>query len=232
MKAALIGFGQMGQMLFKLAPSFNVDVVSIIDTSHPKATSKEISECALNGATVCIDFTHPTSVLKNISKLAPLRKNILIGTTGWEKFLPEVEAYAKKYQIGILQGSNFSTGVFLFKQLVQKAIEVTEMFEEYEASLLEIHHTKKKDAPSGTAKEILKLFPNPIEVKSKRIGEEIGEHRLLFDSPFDQIELIHKAKSREVFALGALRAALWLDQKVGFFQFEDVVQEIIKGVYI
>lgn len=232
MKVALIGFGKMGQMLFKFASQFNIEIVSIIDSSSPSATSDEISEDSLNGAHVCIDFTKPSSVLKNVSQIAPLKKNILIGTTGWEESFENVKEIVAKYKVGFLYGSNFATGVILFKQLVQRAIEITQAFDEYEASLLEIHHTTKKDSPSGTAKDIAKLFSNPIQLHSKRIGDEIAEHRLLFDSPYDHIELIHKAKSRETFALGALRAALWLDQKVGFFQFEDIVKEITNGVCI
>lgn len=160
-----------------------------------------------------LDFTQPDAVPENVARLISLGKSVVIGTTGWS--LPELH---HQKEIGILYSPNFSLGVQLFTWLVKQAAE---KLKHYDIALHEEHHSQKLDAPSGTAKQLLKHLP-PCPVTSLRVGSIVGKHEVIFDSPFDQIRLTHEAKTRDVFAHGAIKAAEWLNQRKGTFTLEDM----------
>jgi 4-hydroxy-tetrahydrodipicolinate reductase len=155
------------------------------------------------------------------------------GTTGWLNEKVEIEELVKNAGGTFVFGANFSIGVNLFYRVVNYAAELLAKFPDYEVFLEEQHHSRKKDAPSGTAlklKEIAaRYFPPGIEIAHTRAGCIPGTHRVGFDGKADQILLEHIARSREGFALGALMAAEWAVGKKGSFEFTEVVDEILAG---
>jgi len=129
-------------------------------------------------------------------------------------------------------GANFSIGVNLFYRIADFAAELFAKFPEYETFIEEQHHSRKKDAPSGTALKIKEVVSKHVEVggvSATRAGNIPGTHRVGFDGPADQILLEHMARSREGFAFGSLMAAEWIVGKKGFYEFTDVIDEIVCG---
>lgn len=227
MKIALIGYGKMGKSIEQMATCLGHSIVGHFSTHdwNPEA---------LNTADICIEFTQPDAVLTNIKQIAPLKKNIVVGTTGWYQHLPEVEKLVEKYQIGLLYSPNFSLGVNIYYEVLKYAAQLFQLFPEYDAAGIEYHHNQKKDSPSGMAGKISELLIqnmprlSHLPFSSVRCGHIVGIHQVLFDSPFDSITLSHEARSREGFASGAIYAAEWLKGKKGLFTFDDCMQEIIK----
>jgi Dihydrodipicolinate reductase len=159
-------------------------------------------------------------VEENVSRLISFGKSVVIGTTGWDH-----TRLSQQKEVGILHASNFSLGIHLFTALLKKATE--KLGPHYKVALHEEHHERKIDAPSGTAKQLLQVLPESCPVTSLRVGSIIGFHEAIFDSPFDQIRLSHEAKSRDIFAHGALKAAEWLHCKKGTFTLEDMIHDLI-----
>jgi 4-hydroxy-tetrahydrodipicolinate reductase len=126
--------------------------------------------------------------------------------------------------VGLFHAANFSLGIHLFSSLLKEAAK--KLHPHYQVALHEEHHAQKIDAPSGTALSLLKHLPENTAVTSLRLGSIIGTHEVIFDSPFDQIRLCHQAKSREVFAAGALKAAEWLQGRKGTFTMEDLIHDL------
>ncbi len=223
LKIALIGYGKMGKMIEQTAPGRQHQIVSIID---PGVHNKEITKESISEADVCIEFTHPDSVLDNIERVLSLGKSIVVGTTGWTSQMATVERWVKKSNSGLFYASNFSIGVNLFFRLIEKAASLYLNREMYDVSGLEIHHSQKADAPSGTAIELQQILSNQGEKEippftSIRCGATPGTHTILFDSCADTITLTHRARNREGFALGALMAAEWLQNRKGIFNMKD-----------
>lgn len=213
MKIALIGYGKMGKMVEHQAAERGYEIVARFDIQKRPFSQIEAAD-------VCIDFTQPSAVLETLEAIAPYKKPLVIGTTGWD--VKQARPYAK--EMGILYAPNFSLGVALFEQLLKKAHMLLSPY--YDSSGVEIHHKEKKDIPSGTAAHLSKSIPG-LEFQSVRTGLETGTHQVVFDAPEDAIELTHRAKNREGFAKGALDAAEWLIGKVGFYTFEDVIEEVL-----
>ena len=204
LKLALIGYGKMGRLVEKAALARNHQIVDLPDSD------------------ICIDFSHPDAVLNTLKKIGPMQKSVVIGTTGWHEKLPQVKELVAHYQIGCLHSANFSLGVNLFLQVVEEAAKRFLAYPDYDAAISESHHQEKKDAPSGTALLLAKKMGKPVEIASVRCGHIPGTHTVLFDSQADLITLTHEARSREGFALGAVRAAEWLQGKKGLFTMEDI----------
>lgn len=243
MKIGLIGYGRMGKLIGELAPDWGHVLTAIIDHSSPQATAKAITASSIANTDVCIEFTSPSSVLKNCTALAAAKKNAVIGTTGWENELPQVRKIVEEAGIGVIYGANFSLGVHLFLRLVAEAAKLLDAFPEYDVGVIEQHHNKKADNPSGTAKAIaarlleglsrkriavfdrLDHHPHPEElhVTSLRCGHIPGTHEVIFDSSCDTISLSHTARGRTGFAEGALRAAEWIRGKKGLYTIEDML---------
>ena len=247
MNIALLGYGKMGHEVEVLAIRQGHRVVAICDPAAEGRTSTVISEEALHEASVCIDFTHPAAVLKNIRQTALLQKSLVVGTTGWTDHLAEVETLVKDHQIGLVYAPNFSLGVNLFYRVAARAAKLFNRFEEYDVFGSEIHHRHKADSPSGTAKRLAALVLDNFTRKKKvvtgmidrpvasdefhltsaRAGEFPGIHSLTFDSLADTIELTHTVRSRTGFARGALLAAEWIVQHKGIFSFEEILDELL-----
>ena len=236
-KIALIGYGKMGQMIEAIAEKKGVKVVRI----HPSAKDKNfqtINKESLKGVSVAIDFSLPEVAVSNIEEVVALGVPLVVGTTGWYKNLKKVEATVKKSKGQVVFGSNFSVGMNLFFKVLKESSHLISQFDEYEVSGFEIHHSQKKDNPSGTALKLADVIESEYEkrVKKKstmvnfvgiRVGNEPGTHTVLFDSPVDTLEFTHRARSRTGFAQGALLAAAWIQkQKSGLYSFEDHFEEM------
>jgi 4-hydroxy-tetrahydrodipicolinate reductase len=225
---ALLGYGKMGKTLAQLAPQrgFEVSLVMDIDVNEQ---SRGITREKFKGVDVCIDFTTPQAVVDNVHRVAALGVNLVVGTTGWQKHLPEVRKVIEQAGVGLVYAANFSIGVNLFYKLARAAAEIFAPFPMYDPFLTEAHHKMKKDAPSGTAHEISRqiqpyLVDREIPVASVRAGFIPGTHELGFDSEADTIILRHTARGRQGFAEGALYAARWIVGKKGFYSFTEVLE--------
>jgi 4-hydroxy-tetrahydrodipicolinate reductase len=220
MKLAIVGYGKMGKMVESLAPQYGFSIHSLIDMNDDFGKA--------SGADVAIEFTAPGEVAKNVEALAALSVPMVIGTTGWADQMPRVSSAVEKHNTGLVWSPNFSIGVNVFFRLVREAARLLENEPQYGAWAWEIHHNTKKDAPSGTLLKLVEEMKNagyahPIDVSSSRAGAHPGTHEIGFDSAADTITLRHVARSREGFALGALRAGKWLVGKKGFYEFGDIV---------
>jgi len=234
MRIALIGFGKMGREIDALAREQGETVARVFEIDSP------VRPQDLEDVDVCIDFSTPDSVLANIRCAAETRRDIVVGTTGWDKHLPEIRNIVK--DSGLLYSSNFSLGMNIFFRITANAAELMRRSTEYDPYIEEIHHRQKADSPSGTAlslgrillqridrkKDILlhppegKIPPDKLHIASIRAGSVTGIHTVGFDSEADLIELRHTAKNRRGFALGALTAARWLRGRKGIYTMDDV----------
>lgn len=232
----------MGKEVEAVAKEKGIKILKIF-TEQNNIGSLGITPEALEGVDVCIDFSTPTVVLENIRAVARCGKNMVVGTTGWYDRLEDVKKLVKESKIGFLYASNFSLGVNLFQQLVADASHLFAKYHEYDVAVSETHHNRKADSPSGTALSLASIIlqhfrrktevltetthetiePHKLHVTSTRVGSVTGKHVVLFDSECDSIELIHTAKNRRGFALGAVVAAEWLKGKKGFFTMKDVI---------
>jgi 4-hydroxy-tetrahydrodipicolinate reductase len=225
MKIALIGYGKMGKMIEKIALEKGHEIVSII---APHLNTK-ITANSVERADICIDFSTSSCVVNNISQLVSLKKNIVVGTTNWEKDLGRVKALVEENNTGLFYASNFSIGMNLFIKVLQDAAKKIIPTGIYDIAGVEEHHNKKLDAPSGTAKTISKAISESLEgaievpFSSIRCGSIPGTHTILFDSPADSITLTHTARNREGFVLGAIAAAEWMKGRAGLFTMEDML---------
>jgi 4-hydroxy-tetrahydrodipicolinate reductase len=220
MKLVIVGYGKMGRMIETLAPEYGFSV-------HARIDLKDDIEGA-RGADVAIEFSTPETVVGNIEKLAALGLPVVVGTTGWLAEMDRVRAVVEASGTGLVWSPNFSIGVNVFSRLVREAARLLAEEAQYGAWAWEIHHHTKKDAPSGTLIKLVNEmksagFERAIDVGSNRAGAHPGTHEVGFDSAADTITLRHSARSREGFARGALKAAHWVVEKKGVFEFGEVL---------
>ncbi|QQG40976.1 MAG: 4-hydroxy-tetrahydrodipicolinate reductase [Candidatus Levyibacteriota bacterium] len=244
MKIALIGHGNMGQEIHTLLKEDNKH--EIVSVSYKNITDK-LDINTIKKADVAIDFTSADIVLDTIEKVASQGINLVVGTTGWYDKLSDVEKIVKKTKIGLIFGKNFSLGANIFFQIVGFSAKLFAKYGKYDVAGFEMHHTGKKDSPSGTAKKlaavIMENFPkkktletgrldrqireDELHFASIRAGRNFGYHEVLFDSQADEVKLSHAAHSRRGFAEGAILAAQYIKGKKGIYGFED---SFLKGV--
>lgn len=231
MKIALIGYGRMGKAIEKIAINRKHEIVCILD--------KNQTEGELSHADVAITFSIPSAAVENITKAFEAGVPVVCGTTGWLDQIEKIYALCKQKKSAFLYASNFSVGVNLFFKLNRVLAQLMQGHEkEYSALLEETHHVHKLDEPSGTAITLAegmgeenphyrKWTMNPKEeglpIKAYREGEVPGTHSITYASEIDQIQIEHKAHSREGFALGAVIAAEWINGKEGIFTMNDVL---------
>ena len=231
MKIALIGHGAMGKLIERLAAERRHSVDAIISESHRDSTAAELAE-SLVACSAVIDFSAASAVRRNVEACVLARVPLVEGTTGWNAERPEIERIVREGGGSFIYGANFSIGVNLFYRIVDHAAELFAKFPEYEVFVEEQHHSRKKDAPSGTALKLKDIIAahsgGEFTVTSTRAGNIPGTHRVGFDGTADQVLLEHTARSREGFAAGAVMAAEWIVGKKGFFEFGEVIDEIIK----
>lgn len=231
MKIALIGYGAMGKLIRTLAEEKGNEVAVIIDDADAGRSAAELSQ-KLAGVDVAIDFTVAGAVRRNVEACVNAGVPLVEGTTGWNAEREHLERLVRDGNGAMVFGANFSIGVNLFYRIADFASELMSKFPDYEPFIEEQHHSRKLDAPSGTAlklKEIVAKHVGPdLSVSSTRAGNMPGTHRVGFDGSADQILLEHTARSREGFAAGAVLAAEWIVDRKGFYEFGDVMDEILK----
>lgn len=227
---AIVGYGKMGRLIEQLAPQYGFDVRAKFDArNNPRGQA--LSHQTLRGVDAAVEFTSPDAAPENIRRLAALGINSIVGTTGWFDDLPSVREAVTKSGTGLVWAPNFSVGVNLFLQAVAHTAALFAKQADYEAWGWEIHHSAKKDAPSGTLKKLAEEmqangYNRPVSLGSNRAGAHPGTHEIGFDSAADTITLRHTARSREGFARGALRAARWVVGKKGLFEFREILSEL------
>ncbi|MEJ5368830.1 MAG: dihydrodipicolinate reductase C-terminal domain-containing protein [Bryobacteraceae bacterium] len=228
MKLALVGYGKMGKLLERLAPEFGFETGLTLDV-HNNAGGSGLTEQNFRGIAAAIEFTTPETAAENLLRLAALGVPTVCGTTGWYGRLEEVKQAFAGSGTGFIYGPNFSIGVNVFERIVAAAAALMRQHGEYEAWAWEIHHSAKKDAPSGTLLKLVEAmrragYEGRIDTASNRAGAIPGTHEIGFDSPADTITLRHAARSREGFARGALWAAQRLAQGLkGCHEFSSVL---------
>ena len=228
MRIALIGYGKMGHAVRALAEGRGHDVPVIIGEAHQNMAAERFPE-TLRMADVAIDFSSPDAVRRNVEACMLADIPIVEGTTGWGDQLSDIRFLVEESGGAMVHGANFSIGVNLFYKIAEYAAALFSKFPEYEGFIEEQHHSRKKDAPSGTALELKQVVEKHVrvgEIAATRAGNIPGTHRLGFDGKADQILLQHTARSREGFALGAIMAAEWIVGKKGFYEFRQFTDEI------
>jgi 4-hydroxy-tetrahydrodipicolinate reductase len=221
----------MGKLVASQASGAGDEVGAIL-TSRNSSEDAEKSASALQGHDVAIDFSAASAVVRNVEACALAKVPLVEGTTGWQDKAEEVRRKVGEHEGALVYGANFSIGVNVFYRIVSQAASLMSGLDQYEAFIEEEHHSRKRDAPSGTALELKKLvakhLSGDLPVASLRAGHIPGTHRVGFDSAADQITLTHMARSREGFAAGALLAAHWIIGRKGVYEFSEVIDEILK----
>lgn len=236
MKIALIGYGKMGHMIEEIAKQRGHDIVLKIDVSNQQDFTGE----SISKADVAIEFTGPDSAFENVMKCLRFGIATVSGSTGWNDKIEEVKSYCQHNNGSFLHTSNFSIGVNIFFEVNKLLARLMASQPEYDVVMREIHHTAKKDAPSGTAvtlaEQILSSLPRKknwvnekaqnkeeLSIISERVDPAPGTHYIKYSSEVDDIEIIHTAHSRKGFALGAVLAAEFISDKKGIFSMKDVL---------
>jgi len=242
MNIALIGYGKMGQIIERFAIERGHDIVLKISSKN----LEDLTVSNLKKADVAIDFSLPDSAIKNIYTCFDANVPLIVGTTGWYGQLQEIKDECLSGNHTLLYGSNFSIGVNLFFHINQVLAKMMNNYPVYDVQVEEIHHTQKLDSPSGTAMTIAEaiidnldrkkewvneldgkadievLKPDQLLIASQRIENIPGTHTVVYSSEVDEIEIKHTASSRAGFALGAVVAAEWLQNKQGFYNISDI----------
>jgi 4-hydroxy-tetrahydrodipicolinate reductase len=231
MKLALLGRGAMGQLVERLAREAGDEVAAVLGSREAAFSAEELAEI-LGGHDAAIDFSVAEAVPRHAEACLLARVPLVEGTTGWHERLEEVRGRVERGGGALIYGANFSVGVNLFYRVVARAAGLFHSFD-YAAFVEEAHHSRKRDAPSGTALRLRDLlgeaYGTDVPVASTRAGHIPGTHRVGFDSAADTVTLTHTARSREGFAAGALVAARWIQGKTGVFEFSETLDEILKG---
>lgn len=230
LRIAIVGYGKMGQMIARLAPQHDCEVVRVV-RSEENLDGEALTRDVLNGADVAIEFTTPAAAIVNIKRMIQAEIPVVTGTTGWFKDLPEIQELAATKTAGVVWGPNFSVGLHHFRKIVAEAARRLANEDSYGAWGWEIHHAAKKDSPSGTLLALVEDmarsgYSRPVSLSANRAGAVPGTHEIGFDSAEDTITIRHEARSRDGFARGALRAARWLAGKKGFFEFREIADEL------
>jgi 4-hydroxy-tetrahydrodipicolinate reductase len=236
MKIALIGYGKMGMAIEELAVAKGHEIVLRINIDNLEDFTTE----AIQKADVAIEFSGPQSAYENLVKCLEAGVPVISGSTGWLEKLPAIEALCKSKNGSFLYASNYSIGVNLFFELNTYLAKLMSNHTNYDVVLEEIHHTQKKDAPSGTAitlaEQVLQQIvtkkkwvnepakaADELQIISERIDPAPGTHKIKYTSAIDDIEIIHTAHNRKGFAGGAILAAEYIANKKGIFNMKQVL---------
>ena len=237
MNIALVGTGRMGAAVKAIAPTQGHTVVAQFNRTQPLTSPDQ-----LKGADVAIDFSLQEVVVQHLQICCEARISTIVGTTGWQDQLPVVADMVSRSRAAVLHSPNFSLGVQVTLHAVHAMGKLLDQLPEYDVALREIHHTGKKDHPSGTAIQLAQAVvkglqrkttwglsgeqvPHKLEIATTRVGTVFGQHAVIADSPYDQVTIVHEAKNREGFALGALKAAEWIQGRQGMFVLQDMLSD-------
>jgi len=236
MRIAIIGYGRVGKTIEKIAIDKDHEIALKIDLDN----QADLNEENLKEIDVAIEFTTPATAFDNVSKCINAGVPVISGTTGWQDKFIEAKTLCYEQSGAMLVSSNFSIGVNLFFALNKKLAEMMKPYDNYQLELTETHHTKKLDAPSGTAITLAEGIMSTDDRKTSWTNEptdnkEIvpiisirepdvpGTHVINYKSEIDSIEIKHEAYSRIGFATGAVIAAEWIIEKVGVYEMKDVL---------
>ncbi len=247
MKVMLTGYGRMGREIEEVLLGRGHTITARVDIAEGIGDYNDVTPSLLTGCDMVIEFSLASAVKPHVQAYSEAGVPVVIGTTGWEDERNTIRDIVAKTGGALLWGANFSIGAHILFALASQASKIIEPLEEYDIFVHEIHHTGKKDSPSGTAltlaEKILngnvrknkiateafhrQIEPNELHVSSTRGGSVPGIHSVFLDSAADTVEIKHTARSRKGFALGAVKAAEWLIGKKGFFQVEDFINDLI-----
>lgn len=243
MRIALIGYGKMGKAIEAIALEKNqklgrdeYEIALKVDIDNRASITLE----ELASVDVAIEFTSPETAIENIKWCFEANVPIVVGTTGWTKELKNIQQYAAENDKAFLFAPNYSIGVNIFFEINRQLAAIMDQYDDYDVDMLEVHHTEKKDSPSGTALfaalDVLKKLKRKdqwrnyasdnaatLSIISERTPDVPGTHVVRYFSPIDDIEIKHTAHNRTGFASGALLAAEWLVGKKGYYSMEDVL---------
>lgn len=238
MNILLLGYGKMGRVIERIATARGHQIVGKIDINN----RHELANFTTQNTDVAIEFSAPEAALQNLEWSMTNGIPTVCGTTGWLEHRSRIEALCTTHRSAFFYASNYSIGVNLFFRLNKQLARLMAPYQEYDVSMVEVHHTEKKDAPSGTAitlaEGIIETLPaktqwindtkttaNEVPIVSLREGIVPGTHIIRYDSDVDTIEIQHIAHSREGFAVGAVIAAEWLKGRQGVFGMNDLIPE-------
>lgn len=252
MNIAIVGYGRMGRMVMESARGMGIGVSSVIDpfSDDKEVTGRSLSDIPLSRVDAVIDFSASESVLENIEYYASSGIAAVIGTTGWYDRLDAIKGKLDLEKCSIIYSGNFSIGVAILLKSASYLSRLMNRVSSYDVAISESHHRMKADSPSGTALMLAdavlgnierksrvvygapegRIGDDELEISSLRVGSVAGIHSLIFDSSCDTIELKHTARSRSGFAEGAIRAAIWLQGRKGFFSMDDFINDFLGEV--
>lgn len=238
MKIALLGYGKMGKVIERIAMARQHEIVARIDVNN----YTDLQQLNPSNTDVIIEFSHPSAAYQNLRACMHQQLRVVCGTTGWLQHKPEIEQLCLQNGAAFFYASNYSIGVNLFFRLNATLAKLMATQTQYEINTIEIHHTEKKDSPSGTALTLAEGIlanradkntwvnnqianSNEVPIWSVREGKVPGTHTIRYVSSVDTIEMTHTAHSREGFAEGAVIAAEWLNGKTGIFGMNEMLGE-------
>jgi 4-hydroxy-tetrahydrodipicolinate reductase len=234
MNIILVGYGKMGKTIEKIAVQRGHQITGKIDVTNHDDIESVVGD-------VAIEFSHPDAAFDNVKRLISRKIPVVCGTTGWLSKKHEIDSLTLEKNTAFFYASNYSLGVNIFFKLNEHLASIMKNFSSYNVTMEEIHHTEKKDAPSGTAitlaEGVMKHHPakqswvnekttNPseISIKSLRIDQVPGTHTVTYHSAVDDIEIKHTAHTREGFALGAVTVAEWIRDKEGVLNMDHFLK--------
>ncbi|MEM6362075.1 MAG: 4-hydroxy-tetrahydrodipicolinate reductase [Bacteroidota bacterium] len=236
MQILLLGYGKMGKTIETLALNAGHDITGRIDESN----THSLSDYTSKNTDVAIEFSQPNAAYRNIEYCLQNSIPVVSGTTGWLDKKPHLDQLCLEMEGAFFYASNYSIGVNLFFDVNKKLARLMNSFSNYKVSMEEIHHTEKKDEPSGTAITLAEGIiqekkgidhwvlgsgnSNNLPIRSKREGKVPGTHIVTYSSAVDDIEIKHTAHSRKGFASGALMVAEWILEKKGVLTMQDFLQ--------
>lgn len=227
-KFAILGYGKMGKEIEKIILANKDVVVAKIDNEDDWRSQWQ----QFLSADVAVEFSMPSVAVENFKKCFDHKIPLVAGTTGWYDQMEEVLAHCKKTSNTFIFGSNFSIGVNVFFKINELLADIMKNQDCFDVKIEETHHIAKKDAPSGTAIQLAKIIENQynkqldIPISSYRLTDVPGIHKVTYQSENEDIELTHTAKNRVELARGAVKAALWLVQHPGIYNFKDIALNI------
>jgi 4-hydroxy-tetrahydrodipicolinate reductase len=245
MKIALLGYGKMGKAIEKIALAKGHEIVYKVTMEN----AFDFMPISLQNVDVAIDFSMPSAAVENIQKCFEAKVPIIVGTTGWYDQFDMIKNRCLNEGQSMVYSTNFSIGVNIFYKLNKILAKMMANHDDYDVMIEEIHHTEKKDHPSGTALSLVShilaenkiktewkarllynenmpsqsVKTNELLIESKRVGDVTGDHTVTYESVIDEIEISHRAKSRYGFAKGAVLAAEWIQGKKGLFTMDDIL---------
>lgn len=225
MRVVLFGHGRMGRLVGVHAADHDAEIVGVLTS---RSTAEEWDAVQGAGADVVIDFATGDALQANLERLCALAPTLVLGSTGWGAFEPEARAIVERHGRGVVAASNFSVGAYLMEAAVRALAPAIEALDDYEPFLHEAHHSKKRDAPSGTALLLLGAMRQAgltrhVDVSATRAGHIPGTHTVGVDGPAETVTVTHLVRDRATFAHGALKAARWVQGRTGWYSMQDVL---------